>query len=520
MEAFLAEAWKVLNDHSRWIVWNLFLAFIPLALSFWLFDWNYRSRSILWCMGFLVFIAFLPNAPYVLTDIVHLISAVFNGYSVWVIILAVLPLHLLAILTGFEAYVLSVMNLGHYLHRRGSDQLIIWAELTAHALCAVGIYLGRFKRFNTWDLMIQPNTLITSALGDFTVKNVIEIVAIAFVVITGLYWLMKQITLKLLLQIHQHSSGGKIRKQAINTKINNSNILNSSEQYQSDILESSKKKLYPIEEFKVFTYLHNCQPENQSMVNFSGIVIQLEEIINFLKQEMLLKDICQNILHQKIIEKTAQERSITVTSEEIQVEADKIRYAKYTKLLNKPLDIRTWLEEQMVTLNDWEAGIRANLLAQKLAEHLFAQDVESFFAQNRSFFDKFILYQIVVDYEIVAKKLFYEIRDRKISFFEAAYLYDVDEQRRYKCGYEGKLSLGNLQPDLAAMVLKAPVGEILGPFKTEHGYHLLMVEKFIPDQLTSEKRQEILEQLFKEWLTRELKYMLHISYWVHKQDYH
>src|SRR5579883_2346767 len=368
--------------------------------------------------------------------------------------------------------------------------------------------------------MTQTDILVTRLFDDLINKNVVIFMLFTFVIIAGLYWLMKQINLKLMLSTQRYFSHSNVNKQSINVKTKKTNNFDTSATCQSRFLKEGRTTLYNIEEFNVFTYLYDWQLDNSAIVNFSGIVIQLEEIVNFLKQEMLLKDICQKILNQKIIEKTARERGITVTSEEIQVEADKIRYAKYAKLLNKPLDIRTWLEEQMVTLNDWEAGIRANLLAQKLAEHLFAQDVESFFAQNRSFFDKFILYQIVVDYEIVAKKLFYEIRDRKISFFEAAYLYDVDEQRRYKCGYEGKLSLGNLQPDLAAMVLKAPVGEILGPFKTEHGYHLLMVEKFIPDQLTSEKRQEILEQLFKEWLARELKYMLHISYWVHKQDYH
>ncbi|HEY9666890.1 MAG TPA: DUF1361 domain-containing protein, partial [Coleofasciculaceae cyanobacterium] len=133
----LAEAWKAWNIHSGWIAWNLFLAFIPLALSFWLFRKKLGSRSVLWWVGFLIFIAFLPNAPYLLTDVIHLINAVRDYYSVWIITLVLIPPHLLAILAGFEAYVLSLMNLGHYLKRQGVRKYVLWTELMTHALSAI-----------------------------------------------------------------------------------------------------------------------------------------------------------------------------------------------------------------------------------------------------------------------------------------------------------------------------------------------------------------------------------------------
>jgi parvulin-like peptidyl-prolyl isomerase len=404
----------------------------------------------------------------------------------------------LASMKNFLTEVLKVLN--NYSH------WIVWAELTINALCALELYLGQFNRFNTWNLMTQTDVLVNRLFDDLTNKNVVKFMLFTFVIITGLYWLMKQVNLKLRLPTQRYFFHSNVNKQGINMKTKKTNNFDTSATCQSRFLEKGRTTLlYNIEEFNVFTYLYDWQLNNSTIVNFSGIVIQVEEIVNFLKQEMLLKDICQKILKQKIIEKTAQERGISVTSEEIQLKANR---------LEKPLNIADWLEEQMITVNDWEAGIRSHLLAQKLARYLFDQDVESFFERHRSMFDQFILYQIVVDYEKIAKKIFYDIIDKKISFFEAAYLYDIDEKRRHRCGYEGQLSLANLQIDLATVVLRASVGEILGPFKTEHGYHLLMVEKFIPEQLTSKKRQEILEILFNEWLARELKYMLHISYWI------
>ena len=215
MNALLVAAWTAWNRHSGWMAWNLFLAFIPLALSVWLFRRTSQSRSILWWVGFLVFIAFLPNAPYLLTDIIHLIHAIRTNYSVWIITLVLIPQHLLAILAGFEAYIVSLINLGYYLHRQGARKFIIWAELMTHALSAVGIYLGRFKRFNSWDLVTQPNDLLETVIDDLTSKRPVLVIAITFVVLTVLYWLMKQVTLGLMLKMRSKRGGSTSEETSI-----------------------------------------------------------------------------------------------------------------------------------------------------------------------------------------------------------------------------------------------------------------------------------------------------------------
>lgn len=203
MESILGNALGAFDRHSGWIIWNLFLAFIPLALSFWLFRRRTNARSWLWWIAFLVFVAFLPNAPYLLTDIIHLIRAVQDGYSVWLITLIFIPLHVFAILSGFEAYVLSLLNLEHYLKRQGAGKFVIWADLLTHALCAIGIYLGRFLRFNSWDLVTDPKNLLRTALDELTAKVPILVVIVTFIILTVLYWVFKQITLGLLLRLRQ-----------------------------------------------------------------------------------------------------------------------------------------------------------------------------------------------------------------------------------------------------------------------------------------------------------------------------
>lgn len=197
--ALISAVWDVLRSNSRWMTWNLFLAFVPLALSVWLFR-KRRRRSSLWWLGFLVFFAFLPNAPYVLTDVIHLVEDIRQINSVWMITLVVIPVYLVFTLAGFEAYVLSLINLGYYLNRLGRSKWVLGVELLTHALCAIGIYLGRFLRFNSWDFITQPDALATSVVEDVLGKRPLVIITITFVVVAGLYWILKRVSLGILLQ--------------------------------------------------------------------------------------------------------------------------------------------------------------------------------------------------------------------------------------------------------------------------------------------------------------------------------
>jgi uncharacterized membrane protein len=185
---------QVLQVNMRWMTWNLFLAFIPVALSVWLFR-NKRGGSWVWWLGFLSFYAFLPNAPYLLTDVIHLIDDIRRVQSIWMITLVLFPVYIVVIFGGFEAYVISLINLGYYLHRNGKSKWIFPVELITHALSAVGIYWGRFLRFNSWDFITQPDAIITKGVEEILGKQPLIIIAITFVILWGLYWFMKRITL-------------------------------------------------------------------------------------------------------------------------------------------------------------------------------------------------------------------------------------------------------------------------------------------------------------------------------------
>ncbi len=189
-------------------LWFMAILVFTLGMSFWLFRKQKNLKSALWWLGFVVFICFLPNAPYVLTDIIHLIRGTSSGLiPTWVVALVFIPLYATVIAVAFEAYVLSILNLDHYLRERAGQKWILPTELTIHLLSAIGIYLGRFMRFNSWDLVLHPSSVVVSTLDTLTSKRPLAVIAVTFLILTVLYWVMKQVTLGLRLRTYLAKQG-------------------------------------------------------------------------------------------------------------------------------------------------------------------------------------------------------------------------------------------------------------------------------------------------------------------------
>lgn len=198
--------WSILPFSLGWMRWNLFLAAIPLVLSLVLFRWA-PQRSLFWWVGLVAFIAFLPNAPYILTDLIHLVEEIQRTDSLLLNTVVIIPRYVLFILLGFAAYVVALVNLNSYLHTltAHSPSLRRWGlpvELGLHGLSAIGVYLGRCDRFNSWDLLAQPGTVLQSLIQTVSHGRSLGLIAIATLVIAGLYWLGKQITLALVFRYH------------------------------------------------------------------------------------------------------------------------------------------------------------------------------------------------------------------------------------------------------------------------------------------------------------------------------
>jgi parvulin-like peptidyl-prolyl isomerase len=241
------------------------------------------------------------------------------------------------------------------------------------------------------------------------------------------------------------------------------------------------------------------------MVSLSSLSLESEQILDFMKRQVGLKSVCRKVLRQRVINQAALEQGIELTEEEIQAEADEIRLKNR---LESAEATYKWLADQMITPDDWEKGICDRLLSQKLAYHMFDSEVDKYFAQHKLDFEQLVLYSISVPYQQLAQEIYYQVEEREISFYEAAHLYDVYEERRLRCGYDGKVRRWSLDPDIAAALFSVRPREIIGPVQVADGFSLLMVEEIMNSSLTAEVRQQILDQMFNEWVDREVNYII------------
>jgi uncharacterized membrane protein len=149
------ESVSVALRNRGWMTWNLLLAGVPVVIALGLF--RYRgARSAVWWVGAALFVLFLPNAPYVVTDLVHLRHDIVAAGSNRAEIAAVLPLYAVFIGAGYLAYYVSLGELARYLDRSGLGRWRSVATMMAHLACAVGVVLGRVARLNSWEPVTQP----------------------------------------------------------------------------------------------------------------------------------------------------------------------------------------------------------------------------------------------------------------------------------------------------------------------------------------------------------------------------
>jgi uncharacterized membrane protein len=169
-------------DNGRWMTWNLVLAVAPAVLAVAVFRSRGR-RGVLWWAGAVSCLLFLPNAPYVITDLVHLRDDVLAADGDTAVITAVLPVYAAFIAAGCLAYTLAVGEMGRYLAAAGLARWRGRAEVATHALCAVGVVLGRVARLNSWEPVTEPQGTAERVVLTLSWRGAPVAVLIMFVVI-------------------------------------------------------------------------------------------------------------------------------------------------------------------------------------------------------------------------------------------------------------------------------------------------------------------------------------------------
>lgn len=150
------------NHFFRFLIWNLFLAFIPYIVSSWLAYYTQTRKSIVVIGGATaLWLLFFPNAPYILTDLFHLRPRTEIPY--WYDLLLILSFAWNGLILGF----VSLVEMQKVISKRFNEVASWLFVITTLCLSAFGIYLGRYLRWNSWDIITNPQGLAFDILDRF-----------------------------------------------------------------------------------------------------------------------------------------------------------------------------------------------------------------------------------------------------------------------------------------------------------------------------------------------------------------
>lgn len=132
------------------LCWNLFLAFIPLLFSGWMERSMTNGRKIIFLLAVVAWLLFIPNSFYIITDLFHLPGN--DDAPLWYDLALLFSFAWTGLLLG----ILSVRQVERVFENYFNKKFDLLFILPVMLLNGLGVYVGRYLRFNSWDVITNP----------------------------------------------------------------------------------------------------------------------------------------------------------------------------------------------------------------------------------------------------------------------------------------------------------------------------------------------------------------------------
>ena len=160
---FSVTIWRVRTEFSGtgrygFLIWNLFLAWIPFMIAYFTYTLTLNRRWVYLVIPIAAFLwlIFFPNAPYILTDFQHL-AYTSGDLPVWYDVMMLIWFAFTGLLLGMVSLFLM-----QEIVRREFGRWAGWTFVgVVTSLTSAGVYMGRFLRWNSWDILSHPRTLVS-----------------------------------------------------------------------------------------------------------------------------------------------------------------------------------------------------------------------------------------------------------------------------------------------------------------------------------------------------------------------
>ena len=191
---FSVAVWRVRTEFSQngnygFLIWNLFLAWIPFIIAYFTYTMKFSKKQIYVVVPLAAFfwLIFFPNAPYILTDFQHLAGSL-RDVPVWYDVMLLIWFAFTGLMLGMVSLFLMQEVI-----RREFGRWIGWGFVAlVSALTSAGVYVGRFLRWNSWDIFRD-----ITGMAQYTLQSAQDpsLQSIGFTSLFGVFFLFLYITL-------------------------------------------------------------------------------------------------------------------------------------------------------------------------------------------------------------------------------------------------------------------------------------------------------------------------------------
>ena len=153
---------RIISTHSLTsasLAWNLFLAWIPFGISGWLYSHTaFIKNKWIFAASFTGWLLFIPNSFYIITDLFHLHDN--RNAPLWFDLLLIFSFAWNGLLMGLLS-IRQMEKISGIFFPFKQEITFLYPVMWLNAL---GIYIGRYLRYNTWDVITSPFNLTADML--------------------------------------------------------------------------------------------------------------------------------------------------------------------------------------------------------------------------------------------------------------------------------------------------------------------------------------------------------------------
>lgn len=241
--------------------------------------------------------------------------------------------------------------------------------------------------------------------------------------------------------------------------------------------------------------------ETAGILQVGEQVLTAAELVRSLAEHQLLVPLIQGIVTEQAL------RGVECTPEE---QAQWVQEFWQQQQVTTPEQQQAWLKRHHLTPEQVVVVATRPQRLQRFKEVTWGAEVESYFLKRKAQLDRVVYSLIRTHQPGIAQELYFRISEGEQSFAEAAKQFSQGPEASTG-GLIGPMPLGKLHPSLTKLLSVSQPGQVWPPVQLANWWVVVRLEQLLPAQLDEATRQQLLDELFQNWLENQINHCHHSS---------